>query len=76
MEEHGFSGFPVTETGKMGGKLLGIVTRRDMDFVANRCLFFPHHRFHPSCFASLFSQMNQFLTDVVVVCTPQGFDYC
>merc|ERR1711865_1064998 len=38
MEEQGFSGAPVTDTGKMGGKLLGIVTRRDTDFVANRDL--------------------------------------
>lgn len=33
---HGFSGVPVTETGRMGGKLLGIVTNRDIDFVEDR----------------------------------------
>merc|ERR550525_1648357 len=32
----GFFGFPVTENGKMGSKLLGLVTKRDTDFVANR----------------------------------------
>jgi len=32
-KKFGFSGFPVTETGKVGGKLLGIVTNRDMDFM-------------------------------------------
>jgi len=32
----GFSGVPVTETGKMGGKLLGIVTTRDIDFIDDR----------------------------------------
>ncbi|KAF0993053.1 hypothetical protein HZS_6613 [Henneguya salminicola] len=28
-----FSGFPVTENGKLGGKLLGMLTSRDVDFV-------------------------------------------
>ncbi|KAL2710681.1 Inosine-5''-monophosphate dehydrogenase [Kluyveromyces marxianus] len=31
--EFGFAGFPVTEGGKMPGKLLGIVTSRDIQFV-------------------------------------------
>jgi len=34
----GFSGFPVTADGKMGSKLLGIVTNRDVDFVQDRQL--------------------------------------
>jgi len=34
--DHGFSGCPVTENGKMGGKLMGIVTTRDHDFVEDR----------------------------------------
>jgi len=29
----GFSGFPVTDNGKVGGVLLGILTNRDMDFI-------------------------------------------
>ncbi|KAF9586635.1 inosine-5'-monophosphate dehydrogenase [Lunasporangiospora selenospora] len=32
-EKHGFSGFPVTADGKLGSKLLGIVTARDVQFV-------------------------------------------
>jgi len=32
----GFSGYPVTEDGHMGSRLLGLVTKRDTDFVADR----------------------------------------
>jgi len=30
---HGFSGFPVTESGESGSRLLGLITERDFDFV-------------------------------------------
>jgi len=32
----GFTGFPVTATGKMGGVLLGLVTKRDTDFMQQK----------------------------------------
>jgi len=32
----GFSGYPVTEDGRMGSRLLGLVTKRDTDFAADR----------------------------------------
>jgi len=34
-EKWGFGGFPVTESGKLGSKLLGIVTNRDIQFEDN-----------------------------------------
>lgn len=36
--QYGFSGCPVTENGKLGGRLVGIVTTRDHDFVKDRTI--------------------------------------
>ncbi len=35
-KEMGFSGFPVTDNGKINGKLVGIVTKRDIDFITDQ----------------------------------------
>eukprot|EP00834_Sanchytrium_tribonematis_P000886 NODE_18_length_47517_cov_0.674814.p8 type:complete len:505 gc:universal NODE_18_length_47517_cov_0.674814:2365-3879(+) len=33
VEKYGFSGIPITEDGKMNSKLLGLITRRDYEFI-------------------------------------------
>lgn len=37
----GFAGIPITDSGKLGGKLLGIVTSRDIDFLSGNDLECP-----------------------------------
>ena len=34
-DKMGFCGFPVTDTGKIGGKLIGILTRRDIESIVD-----------------------------------------
>merc|ERR1719198_479886 len=34
----GFTGFAVTENGELGSKLVGLITKRDTDFVKDRSL--------------------------------------
>jgi IMP dehydrogenase len=32
-DKNGFTGYPITESGKIGSKLLGLITLRDLDFL-------------------------------------------
>ena len=34
--QHGFSGIPITETGTMSSKLVGVVTSQDIDFLTEK----------------------------------------
>ena len=35
-QKYGYSSVPITSTGSLGGKLVGIVTSRDIDFITDR----------------------------------------
>lgn len=35
-QKYGYSSVPITSTGTLGGRLLGIVTSRDIDFIEDR----------------------------------------
>lgn len=37
-ERHGYSGIPITADGKMGSRLVGIVTNRDVDYIEDRSM--------------------------------------
>ena len=44
--QQSFSGIPITEDGKIGSKLFGIVTRRDIDFIADPSVKLSEVRWH------------------------------
>lgn len=63
--ERGFSGIPITETGQMGSKLLGIVTSRDVDFVKN--LDAPLHKYMTPFDKLIVASSNTLFNDTCVI---------
>ena len=38
IEKHGYTGYPLTDTGTSNGRLLGMITNRDIDFITDNSL--------------------------------------
>jgi IMP dehydrogenase len=51
--QRGYTGFPVTEDGRMGSKLMGLLTKRDTDFVEDR---------GSTCVSSLMTKVENLVT--------------
>lgn len=67
-EMHGYSGIPITDSGEMGGKLMGIVSNRDITFVDDssmklKAIMTPRDKLHVAKQGVELTEANEILKD-------------
>lgn len=63
--EKGFTGIPITESGRLGGKLQGIITSRDIDFKLNDILDEPLEKMMTKFDSLIYAQEGISLEDAI-----------
>jgi len=61
-KKFGFSGIPITESGQIGAKLVGLVTQRDIDFLLK------DERYTPISEVSDIAALTQYIYIYIFIC--------